>query len=66
MNCIFNEGPDHINKNLALSSLHFTVDSFTNKAQFDTGFSESLKLKDNAVPTILDPTVMLHHTTVVL
>ncbi len=44
--------------------LHFTVDSFTNKAQFDTGFSERLKLKDDAVLTILDLKVMLQHTSV--
>ncbi len=40
------------------------MDSFTNKAQFDVGFLERLKLKDDAVPTILDPTVMSHHTSV--
>ncbi len=32
--------------------------------QFDTGFSDRLKLKDDAVPTILHPTVMSHHTSV--
>ncbi len=31
------------------------------KAQFDAGFSERFKLKDDAVPTILDPTVMSQH-----
>uniref|UniRef100_A0A671LYR6 THAP-type domain-containing protein n=1 Tax=Sinocyclocheilus anshuiensis TaxID=1608454 RepID=A0A671LYR6_9TELE len=61
MNFIFNEVPDHVSKNLVLCSLHFTADSFTNKAQFDAEFSERLKLKDDAVPTILDPTVMSHH-----
>ncbi len=40
--------------NLALCSLNLTADSITNKAQFDAGFSERLKLKDDAVPTILD------------
>ncbi len=35
------------------SCVHFTEDSFTNKAQFDMG-----RLKDDAVPIILDPTVM--------
>ncbi len=40
------------------------MDSFTNKAQFDAGFSKSLKLKDDTVPTILDLTVMLHYTSV--
>ncbi len=52
MNFIFNEDPDQISKNLVLCSLHFTTNSFTNKAQFDVGFSKRLKLKDNAVPTI--------------
>ncbi len=54
---------DHVSKNLVLCSLHFTADSL-NKAQFDMGFSERLKLKDDAVMTILDPTVMLQHTSV--
>ncbi len=40
------------------------MDSFTNKAQFDTGFSERLKLKDDAMLAILDSTVMLQHTIV--
>ncbi len=43
MNFNFNEDPDRVSKNLVLCLLHFT-----NKAQ----------LKDNAVPTILDPTVV--------
>ncbi len=41
------------------SFVHFTADSFTNKAQFDKG-----KLKDDAVPIILDPTVMSPDTSV--
>ncbi len=64
MDFIFNEDPDHISKNLVFCSLHFTADSFTNKAQFDAVFSERVKLKDDAVPTILDLTVMLQHTSV--
>ncbi len=48
-----------VSKNSVLCSFHFAVDSFTNMAQFNTGFSERLKLKDDALPTILDPTVML-------
>ncbi len=51
------EDPDRVNKNLVLCSLYFTVDSFTKKAQFYEGFSKRLILKD-ALPTILDPTVM--------
>ncbi len=54
--------PDRVSKNLVLCPLHFTTDSLTNKAQFDTGFSERLKLKDDALPIILDP--MSHHTSV--
>ncbi len=52
-----NEVPDRVSKNLVLCSLLFTADSFTNKAQFDAGYSERLKLTDDAVPTVLD-----HHT----
>ncbi len=52
MNFIFNEDPDRISKKSVFCSLHFTADSFTNKAQFDVGFSM----------TILDP--MWHHTSV--
>lgn len=62
MNFIINEVPDRFGKNL--SFIHFILDSFTNKAQFDAGFSQRMKLKNNAVPTVLDPTVMLHHTSV--
>ncbi len=64
MNFIFNEVPDRISKNLVLCSLHFTADSFTNQVRFDAGFSERLKLKDNAVPIILDLTVMSQNTSV--
>ncbi len=57
MNFIFKKVPDRVSKILVIWSLHFTADLFTNKAQFGAGISERLKLKDNAVPTILDPTV---------
>ncbi len=40
INFVFNEDPDHVSKNLVLCSLHFTTESFKNKAQFDTGFSK--------------------------
>ncbi len=50
--CFLNEDPDCISKNLVLCSLHFTAHSFTNKPQFDVGFSERLKLKDDAVDYI--------------
>ncbi len=52
--------PDHFSKNLVLCTLHFTADSFTNKAQFNTGFSERLKLNDDALSTILNLTVTSH------
>ncbi|XDV22863.1 hypothetical protein PO909_027649 [Leuciscus waleckii] len=62
INFIFNEVPD-LCKNLVLFfSLNFTADSFTNKAQFNAGFSVRLKLKDDAAPSLLDPTVISHHT----
>ncbi len=62
MNFSFNEYPDLVSKNSVLCSLHFTTDLLTNKTQFDVGFSERLKLKDDAVLTILDLTVILQHT----
>ncbi len=64
MSFIFNEVPDRVSKNLVLFSLYFSADSFTNKAQFDAGFSERLKRKiekDDTVPAISDPTVMSQH-----
>ncbi len=62
INFICNEVSDRISKSLVLCSLHFSTDSLTNKTQFDVGFSEIFKLKDDAVPTILDPNVMSQHT----
>ncbi len=64
MNFSFNEVPDRVSKNLVLCSLHVTMDLFTNKAQFDVQFSQRLKLKDHAVLTLLDSTVMAHYTSV--
>ncbi len=58
INFIFNEDPDRISKNVVLCSLHSIVDLF--KAQFDAADNE----KDDAVSTILDPTVMSEHTSV--
>ncbi len=52
-NVIFNEVPERVIKNL---------DLFTNKAEFEAVFLERLKLKDDAMPDILDP--MVHHTRV--
>ncbi len=48
---LYNKVPDPVSKNLILCSLHFTAYLFTNKTQFDAGFSERLKLKDDAVLT---------------
>ncbi len=47
MHFIFKEVPDFISKSLVLCSIHLTVDSFINKAQYDAGFSERLELKDD-------------------
>ncbi len=49
INFIFNEVSDSVSKNLVLCSLHFSMDSFANKAWFDAGFLGRLKLKDDAV-----------------
>ncbi len=61
---ILNEVPDGVSKNLVLYSLNFTMDLFTKNTQFYTVFAERLKLIDDAVPTILDLTVISHHTCV--
>ncbi|XP_057206770.1 uncharacterized protein LOC130564597 [Triplophysa rosa] len=55
---IFKDVPAHVGKTLSVCSLHFTADSFVNKAQVDAGFAERLRLKSSAVPSILDPTGM--------
>ncbi len=47
-----------VSKNL----LHFNNVLFTNKAQFDIGFSEILKLKDDSVPSLAILELILHHT----
>ncbi len=44
INFISNEVPEFVSKKLVFCSLHFTADLFTNKAQFEAGFSERLKL----------------------
>ncbi len=54
MNFIFNDVSEHISNNSVFSSLHFTPALFTKKAQFLTVFSERWKLKEDAVPNILD------------
>ncbi len=45
---IFYEVPVHVSKNLVLCSLHFNTYSFTNKAQFDKGFSKDFQ-KDTKI-----------------
>ncbi len=64
INFIFNEDPDRISKNSVLCSLHFTADSFTNETFRHRIFREIEKERDNAVSTLLDPTVILQHTSV--
>ncbi len=48
------------------SFVHFilTVDLFTNKKQFDAGFSERLKIKDKPVSAIWNPTEMSHQCSI--
>ncbi|XP_056608949.1 uncharacterized protein LOC130426283 isoform X2 [Triplophysa dalaica] len=55
---IFKDVPAHVAKTFSVCSLHFTADSFVNKAQVDAGFAERLRLKSCALPSILDPTGM--------
>ncbi len=52
--------PDCIRKHLVLS-LHFTINFFFKQGTIDAGFSERLKLKDDAVLTIFD-LMSLHST----
>ncbi|XP_048051053.1 zinc finger protein 883-like isoform X1 [Megalobrama amblycephala] len=40
---------------LFVCSRHFSDECFTNKAQFDAGFADRLRLKDGAVPSIKHP-----------
>ncbi len=63
---IFTEVPDRLSKEFYMCSAHFTLDSFTNKTQFDAGFAERLIIKVDAVPTILGTTEMSQHTSVSL
>lgn len=52
-----------VTENVKKMLLHFTPDSFTrHNSTWD--FTEILKLKDDAVPTILGQTVMSQHTSV--
>ncbi len=51
MNFICNEVPDRVSKNSDLCSLHSTTDPFTNKAQFDAGFSVPIIGFDSNVET---------------
>ncbi len=51
-------------KNRSFVHLIFPRIRLQNKAQFDVGFSERLKLKQDAVPTILDSTTTSHHRSV--
>ncbi|XP_067301001.1 uncharacterized protein [Pseudorasbora parva] len=62
LNFIYNEVPADVAKTLHVCSLHFTADSFENKSQVETGFADHLRLKQNAVPSILDPKRKEQHT----
>ncbi|XDV36012.1 hypothetical protein PO909_005866 [Leuciscus waleckii] len=49
--------PSHGSVNLSVCSQHFKDDCFENNSQYDAGFARKLLLKDQAVPTILGPTM---------
>ncbi len=49
-------------KTLSVCSLHLTEDCFVNKTHVETGFADRLRLKNGAVPSILDPTGVVKHT----
>lgn len=51
---IYGTRPDQYNLNIFLCFRHFTKDSFVNWAQFNSGFSKRLLLKDGSVPTLFD------------
>ncbi len=63
MNFILSEDPDHISKNSALCLLHFTPDSFTNKAQFDAGFFRKIETEIQYCVDYIgsDSNVATHH-----
>ncbi|XP_054452368.1 uncharacterized protein LOC129089057 [Anoplopoma fimbria] len=52
---IFKPVPVQYNANLLLCSRHFTEDCFENWAQYTTGFSKRLLLKEGSVPSLLGP-----------
>ncbi len=58
MNFIFNDVSEHVSNNSVFNSLHFTAALFTKKHNSTQYFSERLKLKEDAVPNILDLTVI--------
>lgn len=49
----FPDLPPQHNTNINLCALHFTDESFVNRAQYNAGFSARLLLKEGAVPTLL-------------
>ncbi|XP_073693994.1 uncharacterized protein [Garra rufa] len=53
---IFSNRPNHLSVNAHVCSVHFSDDCFENKLQYDAGFARTLTLKNQAVPTLLDPT----------
>ncbi|XP_065146034.1 uncharacterized protein [Paramisgurnus dabryanus] len=61
---VYNEVPARVGKSFSVCSLHFSPESFVNKTQVDSGFATRLRLINNAVPTILDPTETAHQSNV--
>ena len=58
INFVFNDVSADEGKTLSVCSLHFTKDCFVNK----TGFADRLRVKNGAVPSILDLTGIVQHT----
>ena len=54
LKCLFNTVPSEVRRTL-LCARHFTDESFQNIAQFEAGYAQHLKLKDDAIPSLFGP-----------
>lgn len=61
---VYNEVPARVGKSFSVCSVHFTPESVANKTQVDAGFATRLRLINNAVSNILDPTETTHQSNV--